>query len=167
MKTKMTAIFAVLLVALAVVGFAYAHWSEMLFIEGTVNTGSLDAVMSVGTCWDTETALKDYSRIECSLKVNDPKTLIVTIYNAYPCIDYYCKFDVTNTGTIPLHVIGFTPVDNLPAGRILEITELLGKQIHPGLSEYGTIHVHLPQEALETHTYTFTVTIEVSQWNLP
>jgi hypothetical protein len=50
MKTKMTAIFATLMIALIFVGFAYAHWSQMLTISGTINTGEFCiGIRNVGT----------------------------------------------------------------------------------------------------------------------
>ena len=175
MKTKIVSIFAVLLIALAVVGFAYAHWFEMLYINGTVNTGSLDATFSIGDCYDTEPLEKDVSSISCELDPADPTghTLKVTVTNAYPCIDYYQEFDITNTGTIPLHVYSFKITEStLPVGSILEITDKAGEdfvctQIHPKESAWGIIHIHLPQEAAELATYTFKATIEVVQWNYP
>jgi hypothetical protein len=168
MKSKMIGLFAVVMIALMVAGFAYAHWSETLYITGTVNTGKLDAKMSAKESWDSEPDDKDFSSISCEVSENDPKTLIVTVKNAYPCIDYYQKFDVTNIGTIPLHIVGFN-VDpgTLPVNTKLEISmdNPLPVQVHPGESAYGKIHIHLDEDAAENTKYTFSVTIEVVQWN--
>jgi len=46
MKSKMVAIFVTLMVALMLAGFAYAHWSETLYLDATVNTGDLNVKFS-------------------------------------------------------------------------------------------------------------------------
>lgn len=156
----------VLIFALGSLGIGYAHWSKSLFIVGTVDTGSLDAILSVGDSWDTEIEGKDFSSIECHLDPMDSQRLIVTVTNAYPSIDYYQEFDVTNTGTIPLHVASTDVSSGLPCGTV-EITDLTSAQIHPGESAWGIIHVHLCQDAGELATYTFGATIVCDQWNWP
>lgn len=165
MKTKMTAIFAILMIALMAVGTVYALWSKTLYIDGTVNTGTLDAEWSKGSCWDTESAGHDYSSISCEI-VGD--TLYVTIMNAYPSIDYYCEIDIHNSGTIPLHIssIGIDRGD-LPAGTALEITPAgppnLAEStvLNPSQQAWGTLHVHITDAAAPDTTYKFTITVTV------
>lgn len=104
--------------------------------------------------------------MECSLS-EDGKTLYVTITNAYPCIDYYCEFDIHNTGTIPIKV-WYMMLDrgNLPDGATVEIAgpELLC-QLEPSEVAYWTLRVHLDNDAEEGATYTFSYTIDAGQWN--
>ena len=46
MKSKMTALFAILMIALMAAGVTYACWKETLTINGVVNTGDLDVEWS-------------------------------------------------------------------------------------------------------------------------
>lgn len=48
----MVGLFAVVLIALVVAGLAYAHWSETLYINGSVSTGELDVAIISATCND-------------------------------------------------------------------------------------------------------------------
>jgi hypothetical protein len=162
MKTKMTAIFATLMIALMAAGFAYAHWSETLYIDGTVNTGSVKADFVLGSCWDSEPTEKDVSHIVCEWKATG--VLEVTVDNAYPSIDYYCTFDLMNTGSVPFIIQSITFTGDVPG--TVEVTGLAkGDQIANGKSETGTVHVHLVNGAAQEYTYTFKVTIVVVQWN--
>lgn len=165
---KLYLILAVLLVSLLLAGFGIARWYETLTISGTVNTGTVDAELSVGDCWDSEPDEKDLSSIECTLTA-DNKTLLVTINNAYPCIDYYCDFDIHNTGSIPIKVWEMViNRGNLPTSATVEITgPELPYQLEPGNMAYWTLHVHLDNDAEEDMDYTFSVSIDAGQWNEP
>jgi len=172
MKSKMVGLFALVMIALMVAGFAYAHWSETLIISGSVGTGKLDAAWSIEECWDNEPEAKDYSSVSCEI---EGYTLYVTIENAYPSIDYYCLINLENTGTIPLHIYEIA-IDrgNLPEGTTLEILPVEGEleiaectQLHPEEAAWGILHIHLDQDAEELATYTFSITVTVVQWNYP
>ena len=54
MKTKMTAIFAILMIALMAVGFAYAHWEKIIYINGTVNAADFDVRFSAASTNDPD-----------------------------------------------------------------------------------------------------------------
>ena len=83
MRTRRVgAVFALLMVFLAVAGFAYAHWSETLTINGTVETGVLDVAWVVRLCWDLEPSEKDVSNITCWFDSVDPHKLWVKVENA-------------------------------------------------------------------------------------
>jgi hypothetical protein len=156
-----------LLVGMAILGLGYAKWSETLTIDGTVNTGIVDAELSAGESWDTEPTEKDVSSISCYVDPENPKRLIVTLKNAYPSIDYYQEFDIHNTGTIPVKVENIT-IDrgNLPSGATVEIPDLaVGEQLEPSVPEWFTLHVHLDNDAVEDTTYAFSIDIDVTQWN--
>ena len=167
MNTKMAAIFAILIITLGTVGVAYATWFKYLYINGTVYTGTLGAVWSIEGARDSEPLEKDFSHIEGTIDGDD---LYVTVYNAYPCIDYYLDINIYNSGTIPIHVYfgemygslfgyGTVEVVGLPVGNFI--------QIHPGEYWYGTIHVHLEQNADMGATYYFYMNNYVVQWNEP
>ncbi|MEM2619309.1 MAG: hypothetical protein QW356_07530 [Candidatus Hadarchaeales archaeon] len=171
MRTAM-AMFGALIVALAMTGVAFAHWTDTLYINGTVNTGTFDAELSVGEGRDSEPDCKDVSSISGELS-EDKNTITVTIRNAYPCIDYYLPIDVHCTGTVPL-IIERIIIDkgNLPENTKLEIIPAMigfpleeGTQLHYCDVASGELHVHLDEDAQENTTYNFSVTINVVQWN--
>ena len=56
MKSKMTAVFATLMIALMAVGITYACWKETLTINGVVNTGDLDVKWSWASTNDEGTS---------------------------------------------------------------------------------------------------------------
>ncbi|MEM3828095.1 MAG: hypothetical protein QXP36_02600 [Conexivisphaerales archaeon] len=169
MNSKMVGLFAIVLIALMVAGFAYAMWTETINISGTVSTGDLDVSWSVGEGYDSEDEYpeKDVSSISGDVS-EDGNTLYVTIENAYPCIHYYLPIDVSNDGSIPV-IISDIIVDkgNLPEGCTVEINENIyeGVQIDAGDSVEGLLHVHLTNDVEEDSTYTFSVTLTVVQWN--
>jgi len=125
MKTKMTAIFVILMIALMAVGMSYAMWSKELTISGTVNTGTVDAKFTKAKSNDAG-ALNDPSEVGIwSLSDSTPiwegriydedvgkttvsgagsDTLAVTVTNAYPSYQPGVGFTVDNTGSIPVKV---------------------------------------------------------------
>ncbi len=134
MNKKVAATFALLIFALSVLGLAYAHWTDIIYINGKVEMGELifgftellgcdDGKMDywnspadykifypepkpVGTieCWF------DPDRTETSHgKFGYPvktvyKKLWVSIENAYPSYVGWCDYTLDNAGTIPLDV---------------------------------------------------------------
>ena len=172
---KIAATFVLLVIALGMVGYAYASWYSYLYINGDINTGYIGAIWTVGTGYDSEIEGKDYSSISGHIVGN---ILYVTVTNGYPCIDYYLPIDILNTGTIPILVWNIVPVfSGLPVGTVVELIAdpaypsdpvlALNVQIEPSYEAYGLIHVHLPQIAGQDTTYYFSITITYGQWNLP
>jgi len=115
----------------SVVGVSYAHWSDMVYIEGTAEMGELIVGwLDIKDCWDNEDTFKppkEVADVECWL--TDPETSVhhvpqVTVYkvlhivvhNAYPQYAAYCKVDLKNAGTIPAHIVGVDIYD--PAGLL-------------------------------------------------
>lgn len=122
MKTKVMGTFALLIVALSVVGFAYAHWSETIKINGVVEMGSLTVgFTTIVREWDKEDWLtyygqnpegKDYGDVNCWLDepyqdphVDPPKTVYRKLWcevtNAYGEYWGINKFTIDNGGTVP------------------------------------------------------------------
>ncbi len=158
--------FSALILALAMAGVAYAHWSETLYISGTVNTGELDVAITAGDSWDTEPYEKDVSSIRCWVEISDPYTLWVEVKNAYPCIDYHQRFTVRNTGTIPVHL--YLTLGQHDPDITVEITGIpQAHQLHPNEAITGQIHVHVEQGAEQGSSYNFTAEILAVQWNDP
>lgn len=125
-KKKLAAMALIIAIALSTFGIVYSAWTDYIYIEGTVNMGSLTIV------WD-ENEILDYVDNEGQLPdpkdvawasitydkesyVIDPhtgkggyKVLILEIYNAYPCYEvHFTTLVVNNTGTIPAHFISWT-----------------------------------------------------------
>ena len=160
-----------LVIALAGMGAGYAHWSQTLDLNVTVQTGDLDAGWSVEDFGDDEPPEKDVSSINCYTSAaggseESPHKLHVEITNAYPSITYYCDFDIHNDGSIPLHIGEFViNRGDLPDGATVTITDLECTQLHPCESAYGTLEVHLDNDAEQDTNYTFEITVDVYQWN--
>jgi hypothetical protein len=131
MKSKIMASLAVLLIALTVSGFAYAHWTDMITINGTAQMGELifgfthiwecdDGKMvwfnSVTDFYNDYPEPKDVGSISCVLSepqtavhIANPetvyKTMTITITHAYPEYVCWCFFSLDNGGSIPLDVV--------------------------------------------------------------
>jgi hypothetical protein len=129
MKTKTMAMFAVLMIALSAAGFAYAHWSDTVQIEGIVHMGDL-----VVGWYNTTDYLLDWNETtngvpeedfdppkpwvcNATITLQDPetgvhhkppetvyKTMNITVGNAYPQWDLHIRAYIKNAGTIPAYV---------------------------------------------------------------
>ncbi len=178
MKSKMIALFATLMIALMVAGFAYAHWEKIITINGTVTTGRLHLYPTFSA---TTNDTKGYCTVNWTI---DGNTLTVNISKAYPCITVSGRFDIHNDGTIPagLHDVVVTP----PAGVTLDLTTLgvikvydggkliaTGtytingdfKQIDPGKEPYINFTLHFEEDLPQDKTYTFQVELVYYNWN--
>ena len=163
-----TTLLVTLVVALLVMGIAYAKWSKTLYIRGTVNTGKLDVIFANVGCDDEGIDPgKDKDVGECCVEVSpDGESMTVTINNAYPC--YYCtiEFDLVNTGSIPVIIASVTINNPNPDELTVELKpELVGTQIDPECSVHVSLYVHLEQPADMGASYSFSITIEAVQWN--
>jgi len=166
MKTKMVALFATLMIALMVVGISYAMWDKYLYIDGTVNTGEVDADFTDAYCDDTGIDPgydKDVG--SCTVTGIGTQTLTVTVDNGYP--SYRCRVDyeINNIGTIPVKIQAIT-LDNPNTEITVTVTGItVGDQIDPGFGFWGDLEIHVEQSAAELATYTFSLTIYLVQWN--
>lgn len=156
---KIGLLVLVLVLALGTVGTVSALWSETLYITGTVTTGDIDLDWTVGNPTDDET--KDVSHAEAYINGD---TLVVTIYNAYPCITYTIPIDLHGVGSVPVHTSFEETSNDLPSGATLTFPTI-PEQIHQGDTVDGNIVVHLNNNALENHTYSFTATLHYWQYN--
>jgi len=124
MKTKVMGMFALLIIALSVVGFAYAHWSDSIFINGKVEMGTFCfGFTTCGPCGDNEAEKvppKEVASMVCGLeepevcpaKFGYPEKTVynklwVNITNGYPEYVGWCNFTLDNGGTIPLDVVNW------------------------------------------------------------
>jgi len=129
MKTKMVGLLATLMIALMVSGFAYAHWSKTITINGTVNTGRLHLTPSFEGWTDDD---KEYCTVEGVIEDN---TLTVTIDNAYPCITVTIKFDLHNDGDVPAGLYMWTATYDDNVITIFNASDFQGSIIDPTMTE--------------------------------
>jgi len=173
----------VLVLCLAAVGAGYAMWSETLNISGTVGTGNVDVEWSLHGFGDNEDEGKDVSSVNAEILnvgVKDQETLNVTVTNAYPCITYTVLFDITSTGSVPVHLTDFSVNSGTLPAEAIDIT-LLGEdelgypipipnssvQLHDGDSVNGILTIHLTNEmGLEQlDSYTIAISVMAHQYN--
>ena len=187
---KLLALPAVVILGLLMSGLAFAHWSEILWIEGSVATGELDVELINVSSSDPpgsndEGVDKDVGCTTVDMIDNDGDgdfdTALITITNAYPCYEVYVHFTVHNNGTIPAHFKGFGPQPPFAYNPVTYRWEAslfdgaitihgwdgYGEQIHPCQNFDYTIWIHIEQAAEENTTYQFTIEVWFDQWNAP
>jgi len=121
----------VLVFAFGALGVSYAHWSQELYIEQTVKTGTFGIGFWEAYCFeDPEVEGKDVGSINCTMvdqkgEKYDPFTgtmkpvyerILVNIDNAYPCYFVHIVHTVVNFGTIPAIITGYDISD--PTGEL-------------------------------------------------
>jgi len=109
----MIAIPVVAMIMLSAAGLAYAHWSDLIKINGIVNTGTLAIGFVDFDCVDKEykeKLPKDVADCDCWLDeeytdVHTNKTgykkLWFNVTNAYPSYYVHVTFVLQNLGTVP------------------------------------------------------------------
>jgi len=180
-------IAAVVLVALAISGFSYAHWYGYLYFEKYIETGYMCA--SIQTWFSNDPPgqndpgyTKDVAATHTWIDAIDPHYAYIWIEKAYPCYTVYFTMDIYNCGTIPWNmttpkVNGVTLVDStwvqfdLDGNGVndVEFMYIDGelKQVHPGQFVEWSLRLHVLQGAdLCPAEYYFTLEVEVVQWNL-
>jgi len=145
MKTKTMAIFGTLMIALSLAGLAYAHWSDVIYINGTVEMGELifGFTEQYGSA-DGKMRSYDFTKLplvydiiypepkpvgevtcwldvpETSVHLDPPKTVYkkmhIEIKNAYPEYVAWCDYSLDNGGTIPLDVVNYCVIVNTGDG---------------------------------------------------
>ena len=169
-----------LMLGMLTTGFAYAHWSETLYINGSVATGELDMEILSASA-DDSMEEKDVASTEVELldtdEDGDMDKIHVTITNAYPCYEVYVHFTVHNNGTIPAHFKGFGPqplfeFDGSDGkwkatffdGKItVHGWDGMNEQLHPSWNKDYTIWIHVEQSAAELTPYEFEIEVLFDQ----
>ncbi len=161
---KVGVVFLALLVGLGLAAATYAYWSDSLSISGTVSTGNLDVQFADSSASDNEDAY-DVASVTC--EILDEKTAKITVDNAYPGYEATCSFDVENTGTIPAKIKD-TSVNN-PNTEISVDYSWSGLDANNVLAVGGTatldVVTTVTEDAAEDSTYTYTISIDVGQFN--
>jgi len=108
---KVMATFAILMIALGVAGFAYAHWEKIVTIDGDVTTGTLHVIPSLeATLWaegDVEGKQGPYSGVATLDYDVYPEQNYMEIWldNVYPCLWVEGYIDLENDGSIPVNLV--------------------------------------------------------------
>jgi len=184
-------LFAVLLVlALATLGMGYGLWSKTLYINGTVGTGSVDAVWTYASSSDPPGGLdppdyeKDVARLDCDINAADAQIIDFVVTNGYPSYRADCQVEFANTGTIPVKVeqITVTPGAGLAnctttqdpgTGTTtvdcdqlwIKFVDTLCQQVEPSGELASSVRVHVEQDADQNASYAFQVEQLLVQWN--
>ena len=183
MSKKLTATFAVLIVALMLTGMSYALWSKTLYIYGDVYTGDLDAEITFFFHNDygiDPGYTKDVGSCTCTIDEVDPQKGYIIIENGYPSYSVHYSITIKNTGTVPWIMQNIT-VDgtSLPNNQWVQIdvdgdgdydiefyiTDSLGEQVDPGDSIETSLDTHIMQGAEEGSFFEFTISFLLVQWN--
>jgi len=124
-------LLAVLLVlALASLGLGYGLWSKTLTIDGTVETGSVDAVWFYASC--TETEDKPVGEFTVEPDPLDQEILLVTIGNGYPSYYLDCEVHFANSGSMPLKIRAVSLPSPNPAPDVtVTLIDGIGAQLEP------------------------------------
>lgn len=119
-KTAMP--FLALMLAMAMIGTAYAMWSKTLYVYGYVDTGELDwefihpfTYTDHGLDWTSDDGLINVRQLDKDVGSTayrfidsdgdgDNDILEVTMKNVYPSYYEHMSFWVRNNGTIPLKI---------------------------------------------------------------
>ena len=132
------AMAVMLLLALATIGVVFGLWSKVLTIDGTVETGNVDAVWFAAACTENpfdvppgEFEGKDVASVTAVPDPADQEILIVTLENAYPSYEIDCQVHFANNGTIPIKIRGITKDD--PNGGVISevLIDGIGSQLEP------------------------------------
>ena len=161
----------VLIVALASLGVVYGHWSKTLFINGVVQTGNVDAELTITSVTDNED-VKDVGDCDAWLLDEDGdgkmEKLHVEVHDGYPSYECWVVFDVHSIGTIPVHLSqpAFTTPPPAEVTAYFDPCYPDPTQLHQSEMEYCTLYIHVEQEAAQSTTYEFHAEIEAMQFNL-
>ena len=103
---KSRLIIIVAIVALLVVGGAYAAWTSRTTISVNASSGEMDVAISATAVGKvSEYVVFDKNNISVS---EDKKAATISIKNLYPGAEANATITITNTGTIPVKLSGAT-----------------------------------------------------------
>jgi len=175
---KIAATFAILMIALSITGFAYAHWEKYLWLNADVKTGKFDLDWSftytVSPSNTKHPAGKppfnvstiDYAFVDTNNDGNF-EGLNITIDNAYPCLWINGTIDVHNTGTIPAKLYYYNMTYTAWLATALNWSDITGNvnQIDPGDFVYLGFKIHFPESTPQNATGNFFMNLWFCNWN--
>lgn len=191
-------LFMILVLLLATLGVGYGLWAAELTIVGTVYTGEVDLALSLeeidegewfnaecpgsagysigqdcdgvnGLNDDMEAEGKDIAECRAYFLDEDFSVLYVDVVNGYPSFNCFVRYNVENSGTIPVKV--HSPVYSNPNPAAIHFNGWPPPcyendiQLHRGEAAYCNLHIHVEQAAEENATYTVRINIFGHQWN--
>lgn len=190
---KIGLLILALVVALGGLGAGYAMWSDEINIEGRVGTAEVCLTWDPRTTPGLDNGVDprfpeapDYVRYwnkdvaSTTVSGYGTDTLTITINNAYPGYYNDIELEYTNCGTIPVRLHDFVIVPdgftidpdidwrNADGDGEIHLETSCNKegvQLHPEQRDSCSFIILVTQDAIQDHTYTFTVTLEGVQWN--
>ncbi len=148
---------------------------------------------TIGQNCDDKDGLNDDFQVEnkpvatCVGEFIDAWNMRITVANAYPGVNCFIRYNVENTGTIPVHLygpdfffdfdgdgdmdfmgtngIGTIETDAIHVNDWPPFCFADGVQLHAGEIAYCNLHINVKQTAEEGATYTFLVRFFARQWN--
>jgi len=191
---KLITIPMLLIFALVLTGFAYAHWEKIITINGSVDTAKLYAELvepitttDHGNDWTCDEGLtnvrqltKDVGSSSATIVASDKMKVVLT--NVYPCYYEHISFWIHNSGEIPWRI---NRVIFNPGGIVIQETSYLkldlngdgkmdveiywgnnfGTQVDPCEKVDLSFEIHVLQDAPKGQALAFTVEIVVRNWN--
>jgi predicted ribosomally synthesized peptide with SipW-like signal peptide len=157
--------FIILAVVLAVglVGVAFAAWSSTLNVSGTLNTGNLSVVFyNSDVTADTPVGSSWCSSSE-AVNGSGTATLTVVISNAYPDESVTVPFTLWNNGTVGTSEAWGTVTTN--DATVVSTSGTLPGDIEAGYTGTGSVTINLSDSALANVTYTVNIPIVASQYS--
>jgi len=165
MRTQIGVIFLASVMALAGVGTSFAMWTQTLNSSETVHVATFGIAWSTGTVYTSG----DQQGLVTGTEDIVNGDLVVTINNAYPCVDIYIPYDVHLTGSqnvwATLYEIQFNCDGTFDPAWIIDFTHTYGVTVTWTSPFSGLIRIHLGENAVPGATYTFTNTLTCHQYN--
>jgi hypothetical protein len=175
MKRLVPLIVLLLIVALAAIGVGYGLWYEILYVRGTVDTGTVDVEWSGPIVEEYGFGEQFKPEVANCFAKTEGDLLRVWVDNMYP--SYYCDviFDVHSIGTIPVHV-AFDQLNLLPMSGPFDHPMIRCEgydyldpnawvQLHQDDMLICKITLHADNSLLQDHLYQFGWRIKAWQFN--
>jgi hypothetical protein len=164
-----------LLVALGAMGIAYGAWTDEIYIQNTVQTGSISAELACiqGGCWVEGTPAGDTS-VSCGSPTVDPLTLTIKVKNAQydpaPQLNthYYCNFIISNAASsLPIKIQSVTLTPEETYTNVSASVEDLPEDplIDPGDTATAKVHIYLTGVESVEKNLVYTLEVTIQRWN--
>lgn len=146
-RLRFGSVAMLLVLAVAMLGVGYALWSKILTVEGTINTGKVDAVWYFASCTENpeneppgEVEGKEVGDFLLEPNPNDQEILEFTILNGYPSYTVDCEVHFANSGDIPVKIRGIVEIDPNGTAVSERLIDGINTQLEPcGFTpEWGT-----------------------------
>lgn len=170
---KVGFIVMILVLALGALGVGYAYWSDVLTINGNVATGSFNNNLVAVSASDSDGSGVG-SVGTCTAVANGDKAVTVTIGNGYPTFVGTVNLRIDNTGSIPSRIKNLTypALVDLDGDSVNDISVSLspasiaeGTTVSAGGSKSGTLTVTVLDDATQSASGSFTVSMDAVQFN--